>query len=415
VDQPACRTRLAQLLAGRHQTREEVVAAFDDRARQLREPATLSLRQLDRWLTGTVAGLPRPTACRVAESLWGEPISRLLGPPEPIPAAAPNSPATGVTPARLPGAPGEPLAADPDLVPHWYRLLGVLAVSENLFGPQRLTGTVMRELAVIRATRQAAHGPLRTAFVRIEARWAEFLSWLADNDSDEAAGQYWADRALEQSLETDDRGLVSYVLMRKSQQAVARGDGPRAVALATAAAREPAATPTVRALAAVRRAEGHALARDEAACHQAIDQARELVGDTEGTPADPWDSGLGGHCTPAYVRVHEAHCWLRLGQPARAVTIYEDTLTTWPSSYRQDEALHRSRLAQAYAATGEAAQAARQGARALVATEAGAAYRVRLELRQLEHQLAAATEPAALDFRRSLAGTSAEPTAPPLP
>ena len=55
------RTRLAALLAGRHQTHEEVIAAFNERARQLGEPATISVRQLDRWLRGKVAGLPRPT------------------------------------------------------------------------------------------------------------------------------------------------------------------------------------------------------------------------------------------------------------------------------------------------------------------------------------------------------------------
>ncbi|MBI1759236.1 MAG: hypothetical protein HYR62_08435 [Actinobacteria bacterium] len=34
-------------------------------------------------------------------------------------------------------------------MPRWHKL-GVFAVSENLFGPQHPTSTVMRELAVIR-------------------------------------------------------------------------------------------------------------------------------------------------------------------------------------------------------------------------------------------------------------------------
>src|SRR5215475_8520607 len=80
---PSYPTRLAELLARGHQTHEEAVAAFNERARQLGEPATLSVRQLDRWLKGRLSGLPRPTACRVAEALWGEPVEQLLSPPAP--------------------------------------------------------------------------------------------------------------------------------------------------------------------------------------------------------------------------------------------------------------------------------------------------------------------------------------------
>ncbi len=386
-------TRLAALLAGRHQTREEVLEDFYERARKLGEPATLSLRQLDRWLTGQMTGLPRPTACRVAEALWGEPIQRLLAPPEPeLPALPARSVPLSVEPLAV-SLPNRPAAADPELVPHWQKLLGVFAVSENLFGPQHLTGTVMRELAVIRATREAARDPLRTAFVQVEARWSEFLSWLADNAGDNAAGQYWADRAVELALEAGDHPMTSYVLMRKSQQAVAQGDAARAIALAAAAEREPQIPPVVRALAAVRQAEGHALDQDEASCRHALDRAYELVQYAPDGGTSPWEGDLGRHGTTSYVRAHEAHCWLRLEQPTRAIAVFEETLAGWPSSYRQDEALHRGRLAQAYAASGDAEQAAVEGDRVLAATEAGTAYRVQAELTRLDRQLAATRQP----------------------
>jgi tetratricopeptide (TPR) repeat protein len=389
---PPYPTRLAALLAGRHQTHEEVLAEFHERARQLGETATLSLRQLDRWLTGKMTGLPRPTACRVAEALWGEPIARLLAPPEPELSA--RSLATGVEPLAVPLS-TRPAAADPELVPHWRKLLGVFAVSENLFGPQHLTGTVMRELAIIRATREAARDPLRTAFVQVEARWSEFLSWLADNAGDNAAGQYWADRAIELALEAGDRPMTSYVLMRKSQQAIAGGDAARAIALATAAEGEPQVPRIVRALAAVRQAEGHALDQDEASCRHALDRAYDLVQYAPEDGTSPWEGDLGRHGTPSYVRAHEAHCWLRLEQPTRAIAVFEETLAGWPSSYRQDEALHRGRLAQAYAASGDAEQAVIEGDRALAATEAGTAYRVQAELTRLDRQLAATRQPGA--------------------
>jgi hypothetical protein len=78
-DQP--RTLLAALVARSDRTHEEHVAAFNDRARRMGEPATLSLRQFDRWLAGALTSVPRPTARRVAEAHWGRPIHELLGPP----------------------------------------------------------------------------------------------------------------------------------------------------------------------------------------------------------------------------------------------------------------------------------------------------------------------------------------------
>ena len=75
------RTVLAMLVAQGDQTHEEQVSAFNRRARQMGEPATLSLRQFERWLAGELTSLPRPTARRVAEAHWGRPIQDLLGPP----------------------------------------------------------------------------------------------------------------------------------------------------------------------------------------------------------------------------------------------------------------------------------------------------------------------------------------------
>src|SRR5262249_44238358 len=49
--------------------------------RSMGEPATLSLRQFDRWLAGDIRTLPRPTCRRVAEAHWGRPMHELLGPP----------------------------------------------------------------------------------------------------------------------------------------------------------------------------------------------------------------------------------------------------------------------------------------------------------------------------------------------
>jgi len=74
------RTVLAALVAASDRTHEEHVVEFNRLAARLGERATLSVRQFERWLVGELNTLPRPTARRVAEALWGKPIHELLGP-----------------------------------------------------------------------------------------------------------------------------------------------------------------------------------------------------------------------------------------------------------------------------------------------------------------------------------------------
>lgn len=74
-------TLLAQLVAADTRTHAEIVAAWNDQARELREDTALSDRQFDRWLAGDVQGLPRAAACRVSEHFFGTSMAELLGPP----------------------------------------------------------------------------------------------------------------------------------------------------------------------------------------------------------------------------------------------------------------------------------------------------------------------------------------------
>jgi hypothetical protein len=77
----APRTLLEQLIRDSDHTLEEVCAQFDKAAREADTGATLSVRQLQRWMAGEVDSA-RPPARRVAARLWAKPFHTLLGPPE---------------------------------------------------------------------------------------------------------------------------------------------------------------------------------------------------------------------------------------------------------------------------------------------------------------------------------------------
>ena len=78
-------TLLQCLMIERHLTREQVIDVLDRRARDMGvRDFALSLRQLDRWLAGDVATLPRPSLCRVVEAEFGCPVRRLLAVGSPL-------------------------------------------------------------------------------------------------------------------------------------------------------------------------------------------------------------------------------------------------------------------------------------------------------------------------------------------
>src|SRR5690348_11802453 len=72
-------TLLQRMINERRLTREQTIKILYRRAERMRvDDFALSVRQLDRWLAGEVATLPRPSMCRVIEAEFGQPVERLL-------------------------------------------------------------------------------------------------------------------------------------------------------------------------------------------------------------------------------------------------------------------------------------------------------------------------------------------------
>lgn len=308
----------------------------------------------------------------------------------------------------IPASPRPLGDVDPDLVLHWTALLRVLDSSHNLFGPRQIHNAACRELTVIRRYRREAIGAVKTGMLAVEAWWAEFASWTADNLGDRHAAVFWLDRALALAQRADNARMVAYVVMRQAQQAADRLDGHRTVGLADTAASAAALTDRDLALCAVRRAQGHALAADRAGCSASLKTAYRLVSRADDAGVDDDPDTIGRHCIVAYVQAHEAHCQLRLGHPADAVHLLEPVLAAWPAGYRQDEGLARAWLALSYAKANRPIEAGIEGSRALALTAATWSARTLRALGQLDTRLAGAHRAAEVaQFRTAFAAAAA--------
>jgi len=285
------------------------------------------------------------------------------------------------------GDPDGAAGVDPAMSLHWIGMLNLLAGSHNMFGPRQVHNTVCRELAVIGRYRHEAIGDVKTGLLAVEARWAEFASWTADNVGDTGASTFWLERALALARKAGDAPMASYVFMRQAQQAADQLDGARATTLAATAA---AATLTDRdrALCVVRQAQGHALRGDRDACSSALKAAHRLAVRAERVPIDDDPGTIGRHCTHAYIQAHEGYCLLRLGKGQQAARVLDAVLKGWPADFRQDEALIRTWLAMSHALVNRFAEAGDHASRALGIAAATSTARAMRVLGEVDARLA---------------------------
>ena len=98
--------------------------------------------------------------------------------------------------------------------------------------------------------------------LRLGSQFAEFCGWLYHDSGDYESAMYWTDRALEYAVELDDRRVISYVLMRKSNIATDAGQPGHGLGLANAALKQDQQlTPRLRAVALRQRANATRFAR----------------------------------------------------------------------------------------------------------------------------------------------------------
>ena len=286
--------------------------------------------------------------------------------------------------ASLPRPPVVPVAHASEVADHFTRAFPELSTADWLLGPHEVLGTVGGHLDLIQQLLPNLVGARRVRLLEVSARYAEFASWLNQDSGNTQAATHWADRAMEWAQEAGNPHMVSYVLVRKSDQAAASRDAPRTIGLAqTALQHGRRLTSRGRAVALQQLAVGYALAGNEVACQRALDTAAQLAERSQ----QEGDEGPGRYCTPTYVEIQRAASWIELGRPERAIDLFEDSLATLPSVHRRDRGVYLARLASAYALSGSPETSARKGWEALTVAQATGSRRITTELDQLGSRL----------------------------
>jgi transcriptional regulator with XRE-family HTH domain len=287
--------------------------------------------------------------------------------------------------APLKRPPIVPVAHVSEVADHLTRAFPELSTADWLLGPHHVLGTVGGHLDLIQQLLPNLAGPRRVRLLQVGARYAEFASWLNQDSGNVRAATRWADRAMEWAQEVGNPLMVSYVLVRKSDQAAAMRDAPRTIGLAQSALQHGRRlTSRGRAVALQQLAVGYALAGDEVACQRALDTAAQLAERSQ----QEQEEGPGRYCTPAYVEIQRAATWIDLGRPERAINLFHDSLARLSSVHRRDRGVYLARLGSAYALSGSPDISVRKGWEALSVAQATGSRRIITELGQLRTRLA---------------------------
>lgn len=277
-----------------------------------------------------------------AELLWFE-----------LPNDAPRAAVPAATPGtRLPSGvqlPPQIDAADSNIADSLLLTLQQYAATDNLAGSRSLVPVVPHQVHFIEQLVGRSRGQGHTHLLYVAARFAEFAGWVNQDAGDLREAMRWSNAALDYAQEAEDSHLVSYIQMRKSSIASDANKPRLALGFAQAALENgPALSPQVRAVAYRQAAQAYAISGDANGCARTLQQAYELAAQP---PKD--DNDIARYCTPSYIEMEAANCWVELERPAEAIKTLHQGLTEWRPEFRRDFGLCLARLAVAYAVSEE--------------------------------------------------------------
>jgi len=246
-----------------------------------------------------------------------------------------------------------PAAVLPDVVGELDKALEDFVIAGRVMPPGQLLDALTGRIAVISAMRQKASSDVAARLAIMQARYAEFLSWMHEETGDLAQAIWWIDRAGEWAHVGSWIPMVAFTSVRKSVIATMHAaDAQRTVDLAQRALHSNGATPAVLRFAAAQLAYGHALAGDLDGSRRALDLATSYYQKTAVHPGDDLPIGARSVLDNDPIELNWATCNVFAGCGEPAVGVLATRMNAVKGVSPRAYAIHGARLAHAYALAG---------------------------------------------------------------
>lgn len=273
--------------------------------------------------------------------------------------------------------------------------LGNYSTTDNLVGSRSLVNIVPQQLQFIDGQATKARGKDKKRLQYVGARYAEFAGWVYQETGALGSAMQVSSAALDYAQEIGDEALCAYILMRRSNIATDAARPELALKLSNAALDNQSRLSSRQTAVVLRqRAQCYARLGDEHECARALDAALRYA--ERGVDSE---EDLAYYCTPEYVHMEAAQCWVELGRPGEAIEPLQQGLVRWPAQYRRDLGLCLARLAVAYAGDSQVEHAVTVADRALVIARETGSFRTHTQLARIPGLL---TEHGADDAARRL-------------
>jgi hypothetical protein len=231
-----------------------------------------------------------------------------------------------------------------------------------------------------RGARPAVHNQMLV----LAGRFAEYTGWMTQETGDDRAAVWWTDQAADLAAAGGDDEMVTYALVRRALISLYRHDPIETIALARRAQSNASCRPRILGLAALREAQGHALAGDDAECRRALDRGAVLL---DAASQDDGRPVVGTSFVPDPVATTTGWCLHDLGRSEEAAEILLAQLHRLPKRAHRSQARYGVRLALTHASSGDLDQACAVTGGVLDAAERVDSATIRLDLRDLARAL----------------------------
>lgn len=284
--------------------------------------------------------------------------------------------------------------AMPPAVGTSHRGSGEIGSFRSMFDEMRRAGQAMAPAALLPVLIAQTHAlrllaatsklPLRAEALFLAGRFAEYTGWLAQEAGDDHGALWWTDRAVEFAATSGDRELGAYSLVRRGLVAMYRYDARETIAVAEEAQLARCGA-RVRGLAALREAQGHALAGDYGRCQRALDRGAVLI--ESASAADDGGPVLGTTTIADVVAMVTGWCLHDLGRTRPAIELLERELASVPDHADRTRARIAVRYSLALVTAGELEHGCAVVDGVLDAITRADSATVRVDLRRLAQEL----------------------------
>ncbi|MDC0769670.1 helix-turn-helix domain-containing protein [Streptomyces sp. HD] len=286
-----------------------------------------------------------------------------------------------------PTAPPPPAPSDRPLLDAYRTLFDQYRRIGQMSSPRALLPTLAEQTSALRGLAARTSGRTAAGLLNLAARFAEYTGWMAQEAGDEAEAARWTSHAVDLAESAGDRQLASYALVRHALITYYRGESTDTIDLAEGALSS-GLPPRIRALAAQRVGQGHALGGDHDACMRRLDQARDLFGRAAAETSESGAPVLGPTHLSDPVSLVRGWCLVDLGRPRQAAEILDVECARLPAHALRNQARYGARRALAHSLAGEIDHACELTGHLLRNTACVGSETIATDLRRLSRVLA---------------------------